>query len=406
MIKVLRQSMRRAKGLYKGIITFIVSTLIASLLHLACSMSSTEEKTADIKVPLHPIEELNFRKYLGQNLVLFLYSIDDPRVQKAVTVMKDLYYLRKEYNFEVVGVSLNPDKETAVQDFNQSNGIAFPVFMDSTKKLYTRFKMTGELGFYIFDRQGKTLGGKLSTATPQNIDLERYWYGYAAKYLNIAYIPEDRPVLGIKPPVPLIEGKALDGRVVNIQELYQNKPVVIVIFSPKCSHCRNELDFLSSLYHQGDLQGRFEIVAISTLDKAVTEKLFLNKKYSFPVMIDRDKQFSSLFPSFVGPVPVSFVVDRQGRINSFHAGYTQHIKDIYLMELRKLAGLPNPPLLVKNGYSGEQHCGVCHEKEHIQWSLTKHSDAFLSLIRKGMDDDESCISCHVTGFGEDGGYRG
>ena len=205
MIKVLRQSMRRAKGLYKGIITFIVSTLIASLLHLACSMSSTEEKTADIKVPLHPIEELNFRKYLGQTLVLFLYSIDDPRVQKAVTVMKDHYYLRKEYNLEVVGVSLNPDKETAVQDFNQSNGIAFPVFMDSTKKLYTRFKMTGELGFYIFDRQGKTLGGKLSTATPQNIDLERYWYGYAAKYLNIAYIPEDRPVLGIKPPVPLIE---------------------------------------------------------------------------------------------------------------------------------------------------------------------------------------------------------
>jgi hypothetical protein len=60
--------------------------------------------------------------------------------------------------------------------------------------------------------------------------------------------------------------------------------------------------------------------------------------------------------------------------------------------------------LFENGYSGEKRCGICHEKDHIQWSLTGHSDAFLSLLRKGKEDDLNCVPCHVTGFGKAGGY--
>lgn len=318
--------------------------------------------------------------------------------------MQDLYHLRREYNFKLFGVALNQDKEAEVRHFNQSRGIAFPVFLDRNKVLTTKLKMMGGLGFYIFDKQGKMITRKLAIYTPLNMDLESTWYGYASKYLKVPYIPSDQPFLGIKPPLPLFEVHALDGRVINIKEIYQSKPVVIIIFSPNCWHCRDELDFLNSLYSKGDLQGNFELIAISTLGRPVTEQLINNKKFKFPVIIDSNNQILSLFPSFVGPVPVSFVVDRQGRINALHAGFNERLRDVYVMELKKLAGLPNPPLLVKDGYSGEERCGICHEKEHIQWSLTKHSDAFISLVRKGMDDDESCVPCHVTGFGNKGGY--
>ena len=75
-----------------------------------------------------------------------------------------------------------------------------------------------------------------------------------------------------------------------------------------------------------------------------------------------------------------------------------------LMGLRKLCGLPNKPLLDPKGYSGQDRCAVCHEKEHIQWSLTGHADAFKSVQRKGREDDPACVSCHVTGWGKTGGY--
>jgi len=74
------------------------------------------------------------------------------------------------------------------------------------------------------------------------------------------------------------------------------------------------------------------------------------------------------------------------------------------MELRKLCGLSNRPLLNAAGYSGQERCAVCHERQHVQWSLTRHSDAFLSLVRKGSERDPACVACHVTGFGQPGGY--
>ena len=75
------------------------------------------------------------------------------------------------------------------------------------------------------------------------------------------------------------------------------------------------------------------------------------------------------------------------------------------MQLRKLAGMDNPPLLVRDGYSGEERCAICHEQQHLQWSLTGHATAFSSLQRKGATNKQDCIACHVTGYEQPGGYH-
>jgi hypothetical protein len=178
----------------------------------------------------------------------------------------------------------------------------------------------------------------------------------------------------------------------------------VVIFSPKCSHCRDELSFLNTLYTDGDLKEKFEIAAISILDEQITTDFITKQNFRFPVIADRDRKIVSLFPSYTGTIPISFLVDRTGSIYSLHKGFDEYLRDIYVMELKKLAGLPNPPLLSKSGYSGEKTCGICHEKEYIQWKLTKHADAFQSLVRKGEEDTANCVVCHVTGFGNAGGY--
>jgi peroxiredoxin len=265
--------------------------------------------------------------------------------------------------------------------------------------------MQGTLGFYIYNKHTKIVGRKFAILTPRHAELESNWRAYASNYLKIGYVPKDQPVLGIKPPVPFFQSKTLTGKMVTIRELYKTKPVVIVIFSPRCKFCRKELGFLNSIYNDGDLKGKFEIVAISLMDKKCTAQWIAEKKYEFPIIIDTEGRITSLFPTFLGQIPISFVVDQQGLINAVYTEYNSYSDDIYLMQLRKLVSLPNPPLLLKNEFSGEQRCKICHEKEHIQWSLTKHSDSFLSLIRKGKDNDENCISCHVTGFDAQGGYN-
>ncbi len=56
-------------------------------------------------------------------------------------------------------------------------------------------------------------------------------------------------------------------------------------------------------------------------------------------------------------------------------------------------------------YIGSAACAGCHATAFASWQKSGHSHAFDSLVRKDSDADPSCIACHVTGFGEPGGYE-
>ncbi len=64
--------------------------------------------------------------------------------------------------------------------------------------------------------------------------------------------------------------------------------------------------------------------------------------------------------------------------------------------------LENDP---NNGYVGNAACQACHADEYSQWSLTAHAVAYETLVRKRRHFYAECVSCHVTGFGYESGFR-
>lgn len=54
-------------------------------------------------------------------------------------------------------------------------------------------------------------------------------------------------------------------------------------------------------------------------------------------------------------------------------------------------------------YVGPSACKKCHFKEYKSWQAMKHAEAFASLPADKKADPE-CVKCHVTGYGEAGGY--
>lgn len=347
---------------------------------------------------------LSLEQYRGSNLAVLLFSIDEPRVRDAVDLMNELHDVRSEYNLAIAGVCLGDTPPERLQQFVHTAGVQFPVFGDQHRNFAKKVSIRGRLGLCLFDKHGRSLACKWAIYTPPAADLAQVWQAFMAKHLQIPYLPADVPVLGLLPTVPDLRGKALQGQRVAVRELCRDTPVVIVIFSPNCPHCRDELSFLTRLAASGDLKDRFTVVAISRGSAEKTAQLFAAGKYPFPVLIDGNGTYSARFPSYAGSVPLSYVVDREGRIVSMHPGFNRVAADLYRMELRRINDLPNPPLLDANGYSGHERCAVCHRSEHVQWSLTRHADAFLSLVRKGSEDDPACVSCHVTGFDKPGGY--
>jgi hypothetical protein len=72
-----------------------------------------------------------------------------------------------------------------------------------------------------------------------------------------------------------------------------------------------------------------------------------------------------------------------------------------------------------HAYVGAKKCKTCHLKEWKSWSTTTMAQTFEVLkpgerseekVAAGLDPDKdyttdpSCLKCHTTGFGEDGGF--
>lgn len=55
-------------------------------------------------------------------------------------------------------------------------------------------------------------------------------------------------------------------------------------------------------------------------------------------------------------------------------------------------------------YVGVSACASCHSKAVEIWNSTKHSHAYQTLIDKKRTSDPECVSCHVVGFTEKGGF--
>ena len=340
----------------------------------------------------------------GQRLILFFYTIDNPRAADAAALMQEMYIQRREYNFELTGIALNADRPDKVKTFNAAHQITFPVLFDDKGTLAQQFNMINSVGFVLFNEQGQRLGYRRAAHTPAHMNLKQQWQTYLSAKLGILSIPDDQPVLGLKPMVPQFEAETISGEKISISKLHRDKPLMLAIFSTRCVNCVKELNFLNSLYTE-ELKGRFEILALSLMPQKPTADFVRDNGYDFPVIADPTWRLTALFPSFTGPVPTTFLINTQGTIESVHVGFSTYLKDIYRMQLRKLAGMDNPPLLVKDGYSGEQRCMICHEQQHLQWSLTGHATAFASLQRKGKTSDQTCIACHVTGYKQPGGYQ-
>lgn len=342
--------------------------------------------------------------YRGKKLLLFFFDLDAPQAAFLAKEVNRLHRIRNDYNFDVAAICLNPDRPFDLETFRKENNLTYKIVPDYGKAAVKKFRMAGGLGLYVFDEKGRGLSRRLFGPEPPDEKMLHTVNAFAGRYLDIGYIPEDQPVLGIKPKLPQFSVTTVDNNTLNIKDIFEKKPLVLVFFSPTCGHCRHELDFLSKLYSEDPLQGKFEIIAVSVNGGKHFEKLVQDKTFPFPVAADPKREIVSLFPSYTGSVPVSFIVDRTGNINFFHRGFSEQTKNQYLMEIRKTANLPNPPLLNKAGYSGEETCMVCHEDEHIQWSLTAHSSAYHSIIRKGKESDGNCVSCHVTGYDQPGGF--
>jgi hypothetical protein len=57
----------------------------------------------------------------------------------------------------------------------------------------------------------------------------------------------------------------------------------------------------------------------------------------------------------------------------------------------------------EQAFVGANECFICHRPHTDAWSETKHPNAYTDLPKQ-YQNDPACLTCHVTGFGKQGGF--
>lgn len=55
-------------------------------------------------------------------------------------------------------------------------------------------------------------------------------------------------------------------------------------------------------------------------------------------------------------------------------------------------------------FAGAQSCQSCHGAEYEAWAASRHAQALVTLQAKHKDQDKACVTCHVVGFDQAGGF--
>jgi peroxiredoxin len=338
----------------------------------------------------------------GRRALLFSFATTQANAEPMAQVIAGLAAEAEQANVAILGLYTGARVEQGLA-FARQHGLRFPIVADTDRSIQQKLRLPpGFAAVLVVDSRGAVQFGTTGVeGTPEQI--RTYLDGALRRELYLAP-PEGQvlPALGVLPPAPAFQVQGLDATVLTLDEL-RGKVVAFVFFLPTCPHCHEMLKFLKRI--SAELANPdFTVVAVSVSNQRyVIEDMAEELALPFPLYVDASGQAQKDY-GFRFSVPDLFLIDREGRVVVRQSGASPRIEALLTMHIRQALGVPNPILLDRLGYSGEELCSVCHPTQHATWSITPHSHAFETLLKHGADKNPECVACHTVGFGANGGY--
>lgn len=90
-------------------------------------------------------------------------------------------------------------------------------------------------------------------------------------------------------------------------------------------------------------------------------------------------------------------------VTEFEAEYRKVQKELYA---RQQLSSSTGSAISQDIYLGVGTCVRCHAEDFEVYTRTKHARAYMTLSKMFQQRDASCIGCHSTGYGKEGGFSG
>jgi len=345
---------------------------------------------------------LSVSSLIGRRLVLFFFNPEVDAADVVADAVVEVARQQQDHNFRVVGVGIGSDRST-VRRFATEHGIEFPVIDDSSGQITNLLRLPGPVLILGADAEGYVsfvLPGFDTSAE----DAEQAIAGRLRESLRIPSVPHGGRLVE-HPEAPTFETVDLAGEPFDLADL-AGRPKIVMFFLHTCPHCHKALEFFEKNLADIPEAKRPALVAISVQNRPSAVRMALADEGLdfFTPLVDPGGEIASAYGLSSG-VPDISLVDAEGEIVYRMQGWRED-RDPALMRmyLHRIAGEPVPMLLSRQGYTGNDACAVCHEQEAATWEITPHARAYDTLVPHGQERLAECVSCHVVGFEEPGGY--
>jgi thiol-disulfide isomerase/thioredoxin len=136
--------------------------------------------------------------------------------------------------------------------------------------------------------------------------------------------------------------KDLDGKKVELADLYKSRPLVVTFWATWCKPCQEELRQLH-LLHQAYADSGIGFLAVSideSRDQGKVRSLVAGSRFAFPVALDPEQRALKRFG--FSDVPGTAIIGGAGEVVWKHAGYRPGDEAKLEAEIRKLVKRAEP----------------------------------------------------------------
>jgi len=134
-------------------------------------------------------------------------------------------------------------------------------------------------------------------------------------------------------PAPDFALKSSSGENLRLSE-YRGNVVMVNFWATWCGPCRQEMPLLDELYTRYARVG-FTLLGVNIDDDSQKAMNMVGELgVNFPVLFDDRKEVSKLYD--VDAMPVTVIIDREGKVRFIHQGYKPGYEEYYLDQVRTL----------------------------------------------------------------------
>ncbi len=127
--------------------------------------------------------------------------------------------------------------------------------------------------------------------------------------------------------------KSASGENLRLRE-YRGNVVMINFWASWCGPCRQEMPVLNQLYEKYNTAGLMLFGINVDTDPGVASRMVKKTKVIYPILFDTEKKISELYQ--LNAMPMTLLVDRDGKIRYVHKGYLSGYEKVYQSEIREL----------------------------------------------------------------------